>query len=143
MKELTIALLMWISSHTPMTYDGSHFPNVVTVPHERLVHILYKGDLPQGLDPEIVSVAGLYNFRDGNIYLLEDEDLTTIEGQAVLIHELVHYLQYYHGIDKQVECMRELESAAYAAQAEFLAQHDQEAPFNDMHVLLVSACRQW
>ena len=142
MKELTIALLMWISSHTPMTYDGSHFPNVVTVPHERLVHILYKGDLPQGLDPEIVSVAGLYNFRDGNIYLLEDEDLTTIEGQAVLIHELVHYLQYYDGIDKQVECMRELESAAYATQAEFLAQHDQEAPFNDMHVLLVSACRQ-
>ena len=143
MKELTIALLMWISSHTPMTYDGSHFPNVVAVPHDRLVHILYEGDLPQGLDPETVSVAGLYNFRDGNIYLLEDEDLTTIEGQAVLIHELVHYLQYYHGIDKQVECMRELESAAYAAQAEFLAQHDQEAPFNDMHVLLVSACRQW
>ncbi len=142
MKELTIALLMWISNHTPMTYDGSHFPNVVTVPHERLVHILYKGDLPQGLDPEIVSVAGLYNFRDGNIYLLEDEDLTTIEGQAVLIHELVHYLQYYDGIDKQVECMRELESAAYATQAEFLTQHDQEAPFNDMHVLLVSACRQ-
>jgi len=142
MKELTIALLMWISSHTPMTYDGSHFPNVVTVPHERLVRILYKGDLPQGLDPEIVSVAGLYNFRDGNIYLLEDEDLTTIEGQAVLIHELVHYLQYYDGIDKQVECMRELESAAYATQAEFLTQHDQEAPFNDMHVLLVSACRQ-
>ncbi len=143
MKELTIALLMWISSHTPMTYDGAHFPNVVTVPHERLVHILYKGDLPQGLDPEIVSVAGLYNFHDGNIYLLEDEDLTTIEGRAVLIHELVHYLQYYHGIDKQVECMRELEPAAYAAQAKFLAQHDQEAPFNDMHVLLVSACRQW
>lgn len=143
MKELTIALLMWISSHTPMTYDGAHFPNVVTVPHERLVHILYKGDLPQGLDPEIVSVAGLYNFRDGNIYLLEDEDLTTIEGQAVLIHELVHYLQYYDGIDKQVECMRELESAAYATQAEFLTQHDQEAPFNDMHVLLVSACKQW
>ncbi len=143
MKELTIALLMWISSHTPMTYDGSHSPNVVTVPHERLVHILYEGDLPQGLDSETVSVAGLYNFHDGNIYLLEDEDLTTIEGRAVLIHELVHYLQYYHGIDKQVECMRELESAAYAAQAKFLAQHDQEAPFNDMHVLLVSACRQW
>ena len=61
----------------------------------------------------------------------------------MLIHELVHYLQYYHGIDKQVECMRELEPAAYAAQAEFLAQHDQEAPFNDMHVLLVSACKQW
>ena len=57
MKALTIALLMWISSHTPMTYDGSHFPNVVTVPHERLVHILYEGDLPQGLDSETVSVA--------------------------------------------------------------------------------------
>jgi hypothetical protein len=143
MKELTIALLMWISSHTPMTYDGSHFPNVVAVPHDRLVHILYEGDLPQGLDPETVSVAGLYNFRDRNIYLLEDEDLTTIEGQAVLIHELVHYLQYHHGIDKQVECMRELESAAYATQAKFLAQHDQEAPLNDMHVLLVSTCGHW
>ncbi len=143
MKELTIALLMWIGSHTSMTYDGSHFPNVVKVPHDRLVHILYEGELPQGLDPETISIAGLYNFRDGNIYLLENEDLTTIDGQAVLIHELVHYLQYYHGIDRQVECMRELESAAYAAQAQFLAQYHQEAPFNDMHVLLVSTCRQW
>ena len=142
MKELTIALLMWISSHTPMTYDGSHFPNVVTVPHERLVHILYEGDVPQGIDPKTVRVAGLYNFRDGNIYLLEDENLTTAEGQAVLIHELVHYLQYYHGIDKQVQCMRELESSAYATQAEFLAQHDKKPPFNDMHVLLVSSCWQ-
>lgn len=143
MKELTIALLMWIGSHTSMPYDGSHFPNVVKVPHEHLVHILYEGELPQGLDPETISVAGLYNFRDGNIYLLENEDLTTIEGQGVLIHELVHYLQYYHGIDRKVECMRELESTAYAAQAQFLAQYDQEAPFNDMHVLLVSTCRQW
>lgn len=140
MKELTIALLMWISSHTPLTYDSSNVPDVLFVPQDKLVEILYQGNVPQGLDVDSVSVAGLYNYKDGNIYLLDDIDVSTIEGKAVLLHELVHYLQYQHGVDKSVACMRKLERSAYDAQAKYLQEHGKSPNFNELHVMLVSTC---
>ncbi|MFQ6021397.1 MAG: DUF6647 family protein [Acidiferrobacterales bacterium] len=140
MKELTVAMLMWISGHSPLAYDGSHVPDVISVPQGTLVQIFYQGNVPRGPDINNISVAGVYNPRDGTIYLLDDVDLTTIEGRAVLVHELVHYLQYRHGFDKAVSCVRKLEPTAYAAQAEYLAQHGRAPAFNDIHILLVSTC---
>lgn len=32
-KELTLSLRLWISSHTPLVYDGHAVPEVVCVPH--------------------------------------------------------------------------------------------------------------
>ncbi len=140
MKEVTLALLMWIGSNTPLPYDGQDPPEIVTVSQEQLVRLMYEGDVPQGLDVDSVTVDGLYNYRDGKIYLHENLDLAMPEGRAVLVHELVHYLQYQNGLDKSVPCMRELEPPAYAAQAKYLEQHDRRVPFNDMHVLFVSLC---
>lgn len=140
MKELTLALLLWISSNTSLTYDGLQVPEVMQVPEEKLADILYHGQVPKGRNVNRVSVAGVYNFRDGAIYLLDSEDLETVEGRAVLVHELVHYLQYRNGLDKSVECIRKLEPAAYAAQTKFLAQHGKGPEFDDMHILLASNC---
>lgn len=140
MKELTVALLIWISSNTPLAYDGSHAPELVSVSQQQLVHIFYQGDIPQGTDLETFSVAGVYNYKDGKVYLLQDVDLTTIEGKAVLVHELVHYLQYHHGLDKSVDCMSRLERAAYETQAKYLTRNGKIPAFNELHVLLVSNC---
>jgi hypothetical protein len=140
MKELTLALLMWIGGHTSMTVGGSDAPQVVQIDQHQLVRILYDGNLPQGLDIDSVTVEGLYNFRDGNIYLSKNVDLTTPAGRAVLVHELVHYLQYQRGLDQSVPCMRALEPPAYAAQAEYLKQHGGQPLFNTEQVLAVSTC---
>lgn len=140
LKELAIALLTWISSHTPLAYDGTHAPEIVVVPKAQLVHVLYEGNVPQGTDASSLTVDGLYNFRDGKIYLRDELDLATVDGRAVLVHELVHYLQYYHGLDKKAPCMRKLEPEAYAAQAAYLKEHGQEPPFNELLVFFVSLC---
>lgn len=142
MKELTLALLTWIGSHTSLTYDGNVLPQIIRVDQHQLVRILYDGSLPQGLDIDRVTVEGLYNFRDGKIYLSSDTDLATTEGQAVLVHELIHYLQYQQGLDRSVPCMRALEPSAYAAQAEYLRQHGGQALFNEAQVFAVSTCTQ-
>ena len=140
MKELTLALLTWIGSHTSLAYDGNVLPQIVQVDQHQLVRILYDGNLPQGLDIDRVTVEGLYNFRDDKIYLSNRLDLTAIEGQAVLVHELVHYLQYRQGLDRSVPCMRALEPAAYAAQVEYLRQHGGRVRFDEAQVLAVSTC---
>ena len=140
MKELTLALLTWIGGHTSLAVDGNDLPQIVQIDQPQLVRILYDGSLPQGLDIDSVTVAGLYNFRDGKIYLSNNVDLGTIEGRAVLVHELVHYLQYQQGLDRSVPCMRALERSAYAAQAQYLKQHGAQTPFNEAQVLTVSTC---
>ncbi len=140
MKELTLALLTWIGGHTSLAYDGNGLPEIVQVDQHQLVRILYDGSLPQGLDIDRVTVEGLYNFRDGKIYLSSNIDLATTEGQAVLVHELIHYLQYQQGLERSVPCMRALELSAYAAQAEYLRQHGGQSPFNEVQVLAVSTC---
>lgn len=81
--------------------------------------MLYPGDVPQGVDVDSIAVAGLY----GKVYLLDDVDLATPEGRAVLLHELVHHLQYRHGLDKSAPCVSSLEQAAYTAQRRYLEQH--------------------
>jgi hypothetical protein len=35
MKEVTLALLMWISSNTPLAYDGQDAPEIVSVSQEQ------------------------------------------------------------------------------------------------------------
>jgi hypothetical protein len=140
MKELTLALLMWISSNTPLAYDGLYLPEVVSVRQGELLNILYDGKVPQGTDAVSLEIAGLYHFEDGTIYLAHDVDLATIEGKAVLVHELVHYLQYRHGLDRSVPCMVALERDAYAAQRKYLVEHGKTPDFNELHVALASTC---
>jgi hypothetical protein len=142
MKELTLALLTWIGAHTSLAYDGSDLPQIAQIDQRQLVRILYDGSLPHGLDIDSVTVEGLYNFRDGKIYLSNTIDLATTEGRSVLVHELVHYLQYQQGLDRAVSCMRALEPSAYAAQAGYLRQHGRQVLFNAMQVLAVSTCTQ-
>ncbi len=140
MKETTLALLLWISSHTPLAYDGHAPPEIMRVPHAELIQILYNGEIPQGVDTKTISIAGLYNYLDGKIYLQDDVDLATAEGRAVLVHELVHHLQYYHGLDKSVPCIGSLEPAAYAAQRAYLAEHGKQPDFNEPLVIMASMC---
>ncbi|MDX1489421.1 MAG: DUF6647 family protein [Acidiferrobacterales bacterium] len=142
MKEVTLALLMWINSNTPLAYQDQDLPEIVSADQEQLVRLMYEGDVPQGLDVDSITVDGLYNHRDDKIYLHEKLDLAAPEGRAVLVHELVHYLQYQQGLEKVVPCMRKLEPAAYAAQGKYLEQHNKQAPFNQLHVLLVSMCTE-
>ena len=140
MQELIVVLLIWISSNTPLAYNDSHVPAVIKVPQAKLVRLRYQGNLPNNLDVNSINLDGVYNFEDSTIYLNDSIDLSTIEGQAVLVHELIHYLQYRHGIDKSVNCIRELEPMAYEAHAKYLTEHGKVPPFDDIHVLLVSTC---
>ncbi len=86
-KELTLSLRLWISSHTPLVYDSHAVPEVVRVPQVEFVQMLYPGDVPQGVDVDRIAVAGLYKLPEGKVYLLDDVDLATLEGRAVLLHD--------------------------------------------------------
>ena len=67
--------------------------------------------------------------------------MDTNEGKGILLHELVHYLQYQTGVDKDAKCKNELESLAYVLEAKFLESHDHKHNINASHISKVSECR--
>lgn len=69
------------------------------------------------------SQAGAYHPDSGRIDLSPDLDLTSIEGQGYLLHELVHAAQYGAGLDQTAPCPAALEAHAYHIQADFLQAH--------------------
>ena len=140
MKELVSILLLWISSHSQLVYEGSNLPEVIQVSKKELVNEMYEGNPPFALNINRISAIGLYNFKKGNIYLLDSLDLDTTKGRSFLLHEVVHFLQYELGIEKKFSCKNQLEPLAYKLQAKYLIENGESFNISNRHIDRVSTC---
>ena len=139
--ELAAELLGWINSHSSFTYDIDKIPDIKKSTAKEIAEVAFGGKLPKAVNPENLNIFGLYNFNDGAVYLLDTINLDTNEGKGILLHELVHYLQYQTGVDKDANCKNELESLAYVLEAKFLESHDHRHNISASHIDKVSQCR--
>lgn len=73
--------------------------------------------------------------------MLDSLDLKTEEGKAILLHELVHYLQYEESLNDNVECKNELEALAYTLEAEYLNGQGVKHSISQNHIKNVSTCK--
>ncbi len=140
-EELVSGLLGWINSHSSFKYDIEKIPDVKKVSSRQIAEVAFGGKLPKAVNPENLQIFGLYNFNEKAVYLLDSIDLDTDEGRGILLHELVHYLQYQTGLDNNVQCKNELESLAYVLEAKFLESHDHEHHITQSHIQKVSQCK--
>ncbi len=138
--ELMSAMIGWINNHSSFTHDVTKMPELRKVSARELGEVAFGGELPQAVDPEKLRIYGLYNFNEGAVYILESLDLSSDEGRGILLHELVHYLQYQYDKDKDVKCKNELESLAYILEAKFLESHDHQHKISMDHINRVSQC---
>jgi len=67
-------------------------------------------------------------------------DPNTAYGKSVLLHELVHFVQFETGVAETVECRNALEKDAYELQKIFMTGHDLQPEFNDFTVAMRSTC---
>ena len=140
-EELVSGLLGWINHHSSFEYDIEKVPNVKKVSARQIAMVAFGGELPKAVNPNTLKIFGLYNFNEGSVYLLDSIDLDTDEGKGILLHELVHYLQYQTGLDDNVKCKNELESLAYVLEAKFLEANDHRHNISASHIQKVSQCR--
>ncbi len=140
-EELVSGLLGWINNHSSFKYDIGKIPDVKKVSARQIAEVAFGGKLPKAVNPANLQIFGLYNFNEKAVYLLDSIDLDTDEGKGILLHELVHYLQYQTGMDDNVKCKNELESLAYVLEAKFLESHDHKHNISDAHIDKVSQCR--
>ncbi len=133
-------LVQWIHDNSSLEFNDDVLPAIVWVSARAMVDVAFGKNLPKSVNPDKLQIFGLYNFRDKSIYLLDTIDLNTEEGKAILLHEIVHYLQYSQGMDKNVACKNELEKLAYSLEAYYLETHGASAGFSEAHVHRVSRC---
>ncbi|MGK0299138.1 MAG: hypothetical protein ACI9XC_002766 [Gammaproteobacteria bacterium] len=139
--ELAANLLGWINGHSSFNYDIDSIPEIKKVSATEIAKVAFGGELPAAVNPENLQIFGLYNFNDGAVYLLDSIDLETDDGKGILLHELVHYLQYQTGVDQDAKCKNELESLAYVLEAKFLESHNHAHNISANHINKVSQCR--
>lgn len=124
--ELAEGLLQWLKHHSSFNIDDINVPEINKVSETEIANIAFGGKVPLSVEQGQLKIFGLYNFQNKTVYLLHSVDLDTIEGKAILLHELVHYLQYETGLDKNVKQMVELEGLAYQLEARFLDVNDHQ-----------------
>ena len=140
-EDLVAGLLGWINHHSSFEYDIDTLPDIKKVSPRQIAEVAFGGKLPKAVNPKNLQIFGLYNFNEKAVYLLDSIDLDTDEGKGILLHELVHYLQYQTGEDDNVQCKNELESLAYVLEAKFLESHDHKHHITKSHIDKVSQCR--
>jgi len=139
-KELVINLLIWIGGNSPLAFDGGSLPEIAIVEQAEIFHVAFGEKSTPAMRARGMEISGLYDYEENRILLSDGLDLSTTKGKAVLVHELVHFLQYRAGDDRIAQCKNQLESLAYHVEAEYLEAHGDPFPFDHDHFLKIGRC---
>ncbi len=141
-KQEINELLNWVYAEVKgvgvkMTGD---MPEVKKVNSRQMFKIAFGKDMPRAMSQKNMQIFGLYNYKNKTVYLLDSIDLNTEKGKSILLHELVHYVQYENDHDEQVSCKNKLEHLAYNLEAKYLKQKGERVSFSSAHIKRVSQC---
>ena len=133
-------LLAWIRAQDISVATLMQSPLVKRSTQPEMLRLAFGEKMPASMNASELKVYGLYNFKNETVYLLDEINLSTIKGRAVLVHELVHYAQYRDGLNNRVRCVNELETLAYQLEARYLQHHSVQPDFTAKDVHQLSAC---
>jgi len=114
--------------------------DIVKVTALGMAKVVFDKELPKTVDPEKLKIYGLYNFNERAVYTLDTLDLGSEKENGVLLHELVHFLQYQYDLDENVQCKNELESLTYLLEAKYLQSQNHKHNISMKHINRVSQC---
>ena len=134
MKEIITALMIWLGANT--TLDTNHdIPNVLFLTQEQMEKLYYHED--QEKFPN--QLHGLYDKESDTIILPDTWDRRDPWDLAVLLHEMVHYLQDMNNL--KFNCTAEMERDAWPIQKRYLKdQHNYNWDYDGLWYMVISTC---
>lgn len=141
MSALLLALLAWIGGQTgyAVLTTAEELPAVERLDPAAMRHMVYPQASEERLLPR--TILGAYDVHkgvNGTIYLSADLDLADEASHEVLVHELVHVLQYRSG--KAFRCVGQMEAEAYAVTRAWLAGRGLPDHHDDIAIFFASKC---
>ena len=159
MKEIIIAMMMWI--HTATGYSIPEIPDINYLNTMELRSYAYGCELTpipthnielcaakKDWDLDRTNPIALYDDKNKTIIVNKKFDIETIHDKSVLFHELVHHLQFENDIDSNVECVGDLEKEAYTLQDEWLQEKYSVSVWdtikmNRLFFMMITSCNNY
>lgn len=139
--ELVMPLLYWIAENSSLELPPNDLPIILVLDSNELFERAFENkNSPEQFHVENHSIKALYNHNTNTICMLNTLNLDSPTDRAILIHELVHYLQFINGDDKLFDCINKLESLAYRLHAKYLHENNQVIPFDSSRIREVTNC---
>jgi len=135
MQELILALLLFIGQNSPMDVDELEPVEVQVVNQEVMAELINRNSFKKPVRADQLGhLLGLFDHNDQSIYLSDKLDLETSYGRSVLLHELVHYVQFKNYLYAASICHQALEKPAYDLQNDYLVSQGEPPRFNKMFI---------
>ena len=133
MKELLIALMLWIGANTNYNVNVP-LPEIIRMDKAPLEYQYFQGDIPRDSD-----IHGFYNLKDKKIYIRGEYPLEHPWSQGLILHEVIHYLQDMNNI--KFECVAEMEKDVWPLQKKYLKEvHDFDRDYDELWYKTISSC---
>ncbi len=139
MSELIVALLTWIAAETGLVMPPA--PSIEWVSKEQISEQAFGRGWRAHDD-----VRALYNGNAATVYLLKDWNGADLRNRSVLLHELVHHVQFFHHLP--YECAARRERQAYDLTVKWLRSEGITDPYTVMDtdeytIVAMSDCGDW
>ena len=128
MLELIMSLMLWISTQTGWAVPEPPKIEYIESPHKMFIiangcDIKPEEPICKTYNSEVSEVLGLYNNITGTILLNKDFWQNGTKDQSVLLHELVHHMQYSRDREHYTKlCRGSIEKEAFGLQKKWLAE---------------------
>lgn len=148
MEALVIALIIWINQHSQFEYDPHHgLPAIRQAEQMALAAVIVDDEAELKKDQYTVSfqdfvdqLVGVYDHRQKTILISSKIDIQSPYARSIIVHELVHFIQYQQEVNRKVDCLNALERDAYDIQAYYMDAYHIPKPFDKVTIALRSMC---
>ena len=139
LNSLMPNMIDFIEDNSLYAYNGEDLPNIIIVNEKDVC----TGAFIKPVDT--CDIAGYYNHDTNEIYLRNEPTQYMVKDrfhEVILVHELVHFLQYMDGTYEVVECRQNLETHAYDIQEKFIDLHgiDPKQKPEPLFAMITSMC---
>jgi hypothetical protein len=114
-EKVMLENIEWLAEESSnLEYNGEPLPAIVYATQDQLSAYFYGLDKWVQNQEDLVPVEGIFRSEgEGTIFLLDDFDWESNEHLDVIVHELVHYLQYINDISYDCSIAAELDAYKY------------------------------
>lgn len=138
----------WLVTNSDFEYNGEELPTLKKIPKDWMEVYAYGSDAVAESDQNgtsLPSVIAVYNHKTNEIVVDKKFQIEDFTKHHIIVHELVHYLQWINGnydTEEAQDCATSLEPIAYELHVKWMDEvdHPAEKPNELFLFFLEGAC---